>query len=181
MLYFFWSATHRIPAKDLKMLRKSLLSLIVVSLAAAATSAQEEPVYYESGSQASSGKAGCDASDDCDASCDTCCQKCKHRAKKQSWRWASCNCNGSYKFPVPPLYTYHWPGLYSHRLMTDYHSPWRFPAIRPYPGDEQPGDELSERRKSVRQVSQSAPRPIRDNVWQRGSEPVSAKIERLYR
>ena len=44
----------------------------------------------------------------------------------------SCACNGSYKFPVPPLYTYHWIGLYSHQRMTDYHSPWRFPPIRPY-------------------------------------------------
>lgn len=44
----------------------------------------------------------------------------------------NCGCSGSYKFPVPPQYTYHWPGLYSQRLMTDYHSPWRFPPIKPY-------------------------------------------------
>jgi hypothetical protein len=36
----------------------------------------------------------------------------------------NCGCNGSYKFPVPPLYTYHWPGMYQATLMTDYHSPW---------------------------------------------------------
>ncbi len=47
-------------------------------------------------------------------------------------RHFNCGCNGSYKFPVPPLYTYHWPGLYSQQLMTDYHSPWRFPPIKPY-------------------------------------------------
>ena len=23
----------------------------------------------------------------------------------------NCNCNGSYNYPVPPLYTYHWPGM----------------------------------------------------------------------
>ena len=26
----------------------------------------------------------------------------------------NCGCNGSYKFPVPPLYTYHWPGSIRH-------------------------------------------------------------------
>jgi len=51
-------------------------------------------------------------------------------------RYFNCGCNGSYKFPVPPLYTYHWPGMYSQQLMTDYHSPWRFPPIKPY-SDEQ--------------------------------------------
>jgi len=44
----------------------------------------------------------------------------------------NCGCNGSYKFPVPPLYTYHWPGMWSAQLMTDYHSPWRFPPLKPY-------------------------------------------------
>ena len=44
----------------------------------------------------------------------------------------SCGAQGSYKFPVPPLYTYHWPGMYSQQLMTDYHSPWRFPPLKPY-------------------------------------------------
>ncbi len=47
-------------------------------------------------------------------------------------RHFNCGCNGSYKFPVPPLYTYHWSGMYSQQLMTDYHSPWRFPPIKPY-------------------------------------------------
>ena len=39
---------------------------------------------------------------------------------------------------MPPLYTYHWPGLYSQQLMTDYHSPWRFPAIKPYADENLP-------------------------------------------
>ena len=43
----------------------------------------------------------------------------------------NCGCNGSYNFPVPPLSTYHWPGMYKHQLMTDWHSPWRYPPIRP--------------------------------------------------
>lgn len=50
----------------------------------------------------------------------------------------NCGCNGSYKFPVPPLYTYHWPGMWSQQLMTDYHSPWRFPAIKAYVDEAQP-------------------------------------------
>jgi hypothetical protein len=56
----------------------------------------------------------------------------------------SCGCNGSYKFPVPPLYTYHWPGMYSAQLMTDYHSPWRFPPLKPYT-DEVPPIEMGQR------------------------------------
>jgi hypothetical protein len=44
----------------------------------------------------------------------------------------NCGCDGSYKYPVPPLYTYHWPGMWSAQLMTDYHSPWRFPPLKPY-------------------------------------------------
>jgi hypothetical protein len=44
----------------------------------------------------------------------------------------NCGCNGSYKYPVPPLYTYHWPGMWQQNVMTDYHSPWRFPPLKPY-------------------------------------------------
>jgi hypothetical protein len=55
----------------------------------------------------------------------------KHGAYDRSASF-HCGCNGSYKFPVPPLSTYHWPGMYSHQLMTDYHSPWRFPPLKPY-------------------------------------------------
>jgi hypothetical protein len=55
----------------------------------------------------------------------------------------NCGCNGSYKFPVPPLYTYHWPGMYSAQLMTDYHSPWRFPPLKPYV-DEVPPVEMGQ-------------------------------------
>jgi hypothetical protein len=76
------------------------------------------------------------AGDDCD-NCDPCgnrrCGHCGHRnyieGKDLSF---NCGCQGSYKFPVPPQYTYHWPGMYSQRLMTDYHSPWRFPPLKPY-------------------------------------------------
>jgi hypothetical protein len=66
----------------------------------------------------------------------------------------NCGCNGSYKFPVPPLYTYHWPGLYSAQLMTDYHSPWRFPPLKPYV-DEVPPVEMGSlnTRSALRPVS----------------------------
>lgn len=47
-------------------------------------------------------------------------------------RYFNCGCNGSYNYPVPPLYTYHWPGMYKAQRMTDYQSPWRFPPLRPY-------------------------------------------------
>jgi hypothetical protein len=48
-------------------------------------------------------------------------------------RGFNCGCTGSYKFPVPPQYTYFWPGsVYSLDLMTNYHSPWRFPPLKPY-------------------------------------------------
>ena len=52
--------------------------------------------------------------------------------------WFNCGCNGSYKFPVPPLSTYHWAGMFSHQLMTDYQSPWRFPAVRPFGKEHDP-------------------------------------------
>jgi hypothetical protein len=49
----------------------------------------------------------------------------------------NCGCRGSYNYPVPPQYTYHWPGMYKQNLMTDYTSPWRFPPLKAYV-DEQP-------------------------------------------
>lgn len=42
----------------------------------------------------------------------------------------NCSCRGSYKFPVPPQYTYHWPGVYSQQAMTIYQSPYRYPLLR---------------------------------------------------
>jgi len=42
----------------------------------------------------------------------------------------NCACRGSYKFPVPPQYTYHWPGLYSQQAMTSYQSPYRYPLLK---------------------------------------------------
>jgi hypothetical protein len=44
-----------------------------------------------------------------------------------------CACHGSYKYPVPPQYTYFWPGIYGQRTMTQYVSPWRYPDLNPSP------------------------------------------------
>jgi hypothetical protein len=75
-----------------------------------------------------------------------------HHCRRNAYDRSSsfhCGCNGSYKFPVPPLSTYHWPGMYSHQLMTDYHSPWRFPPIKPYV-DEVPIVEMGIDEESMR-------------------------------
>jgi hypothetical protein len=66
----------------------------------------------------------------------------------------NCGCNGSYKFPVPPLYTYHWPGMYQQVLMTDYHSPWRFPPLKPYVDEIPP--EVQGSTSSLRRVQQAS-------------------------
>jgi hypothetical protein len=86
----------------------------------------------------------------------------------------NCSCNGSYKFPVPPLYTYHWPGMYSQQLMTDYQSPWRFPPLKPYT-DENPGRAAS-LNTGNRTVSWTATEP---RPYPTEGEPISAKIARL--
>ena len=44
----------------------------------------------------------------------------------------NCRCRGSYKFPVPPQYTYHWPGMYAQQCVGAYRSPWRFPSLMLY-------------------------------------------------
>jgi hypothetical protein len=91
--------------------------------------------------------------------------------------YANCGCNGSYKFPVPPLYTYHWPGLYSAQLMTDYHSPWRFPPLKPYV-DEVPPVEMGQRSSPsyLRPVSAQQTVPARAAGEM---ESMSSKLLRL--
>lgn len=58
-----------------------------------------------------------------------------HVNRKAQIGYFNCNCRGSYKFPVPPQYTYFWPGMYSQQTMTEYASPWRFPPLKPLPDD----------------------------------------------
>jgi hypothetical protein len=92
----------------------------------------------------------------CDV-CDPCCGHHGHCGHHCQWRlWYqqnavfNCGCNGSYKHPVPPLYTYHWPGMYSAQRMTDYVSPWRFPPLKPY--TDEPVIEVQSTGVSLRRV-----------------------------
>ena len=64
-------------------------------------------------------------------------------------RFANCGCNGSYNYPVPPLYTYHWPGMYKQVRMTDYHSPWRFPPLKRYEDEPLPTIEIPAARSAA--------------------------------
>ncbi|MDX1944979.1 MAG: hypothetical protein SFU86_06200 [Pirellulaceae bacterium] len=86
-----------------------------------------------------------------------------------------CGCNGSYKFPVPPLYTYHWPGMYSAQLMTDYHSPWRFPPLKPY-SDELPLVEMGAVENSSRATPVSTTPRVVGEI-----EPMSSRLLRQQR
>ena len=84
---------------------------------------------------------GCTATADRGTSCNTCQSSCTgcggcgcgvcgcHRARIAEAGCFNCTCKGSYKFPVPPQYTYHWPGMYSQQFMTEYVSPYRFPPL----------------------------------------------------
>lgn len=134
---------------------------------------------------------GCQSEGD-DGSCGDCGEGCGHGCRRQcasqQESWYNCGCNGSYKFPVPPLYTYMWPGLYSQQLVTNYHSPWRFPPLKPYT-NEAPTGEPYESAAS----SQSAVRPVSAEVVRRRSagpaspaeegrrvESTSVRIRRLY-
>lgn len=68
----------------------------------------------------------------CDCECDPavgCATQSKCRTHLESFGHFNCNCRGSYKFPVPPQYTYHWPGMYAQRTITEYQSPYRFPPL----------------------------------------------------
>src|SRR5262249_42143054 len=93
-----------------------------------------------------------------------CLDKCHCCCGNQAQSYFNCGCNGSYKFPVPPLYTYHWPGMYSAELMTDYHSPWRFPPLKPYTDEAAPqsmgvDDSVLTR---IRPVSATVAAPVRE-------------------
>jgi hypothetical protein len=104
-------------------------------------------------------------------------------------RHYNCKCNGSYKFPVPPLSTYHWPGIYSHQTMTEYQSPWRFPPIKAYEEEKleprDPREALPAKNNNaqlnisddVQQVDFSAPSNSRPGE----SESMSSKLKKLSR
>lgn len=104
----------------------------------------------------------------------------------------NCGCNGSYKYPVPPLYTYHWRGQFSAQLMTDYHSPWRFPPLRPYVDEEVPGTPvpgtIPAEPAPLNGLGESPFRPasyvapvIRPALPESGFTEMSQAMDRLYR
>ena len=142
----------------------------------------------------SGGKADCTSCDDKGGACKSCnpcgdagcngCGKCRWRDLRRYEGQdpsANCGCNGSYKFPVPPLYTYHWPGLYAQSLMTDYQGPWRFPPIRPYTEDVKPaaGDSSVYGKSGVRQVSHRTV-SRRHESRRPAFTPVNERLQRLY-
>lgn len=133
------------------------------------------------------GKDCCEGSG-CQDCCGKGCGKCKHCGR--GWegldRHFNCQCGGSYKFPVPPLSTYHWPGIYSHQLMSEYHSPWRFPPIKAYEEEKlEPRETLPPANANaklsisddVQQVDFSAPNNSRPGE----SESMSNKLKKLSR
>lgn len=95
-------------------------------------------------------------------------------------RFANCACNGSYNYPVPPLYTYHWPGMYKQVRMTDYHSPWRFPPLKRYEDEplstiETPAAKTSSGPQLLRPISlQAAPK----STYHTQIEPLSSRLSR---
>jgi len=126
-------------------------ALYAAALSAGATNAQAQQQCACQGNGSYS-----DGSYGSDGDCDACgrCRGCHHSRSRIDGLYPGfhCGCNGSYNYPVPPLYTYHWPGVvYKQVRMTDYHSPWRFPPIKPYL-DESPLEPLG---------AVSAPSPYR--------------------
>jgi hypothetical protein len=84
--------------------------------------------------------------DECDCASAECCPRCgkicKMKAYFGSFSCFNCNCKGSYKFPVPPQYTYHWPGMYSQQTMLEHVSPYRFPPLNLPPDMVPPGGKV---------------------------------------
>ena len=111
------------------------------------------------------------------------CGHVKHRLNYEGLdRSFNCGCSGSYKFPVPPQNTYFWPGsTYSMDLMTNYHSPWRFPPLKPYTeetlaplGTESLSEDGLRPISAVEEVAQPQLRPGQ-------VEPMSAAMQRFFR
>jgi hypothetical protein len=103
--------------------------MTIVGLSAGFLKAQEGPVAPgpAGGEACTCGCNGCGC-DDC--GCAERCSVCgRLKAYRASFGCFNCGCKGSYKYPVPPQYTYFWPGMYSQQTMTAYASPYRFPPL----------------------------------------------------
>ena len=135
------------------------------------------------------GDPACGSCDDCGNGCGRCgCGLFGHKCGSGIDgldRFANCGCNGSYNYPVPPLYTYHWPGMYKQVRMTDYHSPWRFPPLKKYedeplPTIEIPAPKAAAGPRLLRPVSlEVAPAPVEaKRTWHTEIEPLSSRLSR---
>jgi hypothetical protein len=132
-------------------MRTCLLAAMIAGLSAVATNL---PAGDGCAAQAPTCQAapacGCDAGDVGCGNCGNPCRRggCGLRGRKCGCdidgldRFANCGCNGSYNYPVPPLYTYHWPGMYKQIRLTDYQSPWRFPPLKRYEDEPLPPIEI---------------------------------------
>jgi hypothetical protein len=96
------------------------LGLAAAVIFAAASAMAIEPVRYRASRNACSQRCTCLGQGYCERCVD----------KIAEIGYFNCQCRGSYKFPVPPLYTYHWPGMYSQKTITQYNSPYRFPPLQ---------------------------------------------------
>ena len=101
--------------------------------------------------------------------------------------WFNCCRGGSYKFPVPPQYTYHWPGIYSQQSMTRYASPFRFPPLeqpKPRPAVLK-GEAVAGLVAEPAPIRLTATGPVRTKVGTSRPptrpEPMSSRIKRKYR
>ncbi len=134
-----------------------------------------------------------DYSYDNQCGCPNCCRCRENCYSRMLNKWAevgnfNCSCRGSYKFPVPPQYTYHWPGMYSQQTMTEYNSPYRFPALKapPIPSPEiEPYREVGPApRQTGLEIKQASRLELRPPEFvpakAPGFEPASAKIKRRY-
>lgn len=134
------------------MRKLSICAALVASLGIGSLALANGPEQYSGGSMMGGDACECDPCDPCSGGHH--CLFGRRQNQRNAEAGFNCGCNGSYKFPVPPLYTYHWPGMYSAQLMTDYHSPWRFPPLKPYT-DEVPA-EVQSSLKSLRRVQPAA-------------------------
>lgn len=73
--------------------------------------------------------------------CAECCPACgrpRHVHKDAAIAGFNCGCRGSYKFPVPPRFTFHWPGMYAQQTMTGHWSPYFYPSLKMPPWMHRP-------------------------------------------
>lgn len=110
----------------------------------------------------------------------------RHAAYIASIGEANCACRGSYKFPVPLQYTYHWPGMYSMQRMTEYLSPYRYPPLEPPRSASPPREDEARRRSPVKQtaaeVDAASPPGAAEQpgAARTRPEPLSARLKARY-